>query len=365
MPTQDEELMSAIDAALGDGSETLTNTEAETSEPDASGAGTVEGDAEEEQTTGEHPDEETADEETEELTDGEKPRGKDGKFVKQGERGEETEAKPAKGAQREEKREPDPVKDPIPKDTKQETADRIRTLVRMNNELSANLATVTADFDTMIGGIKATGAGPQQYGEILNWMKLFYSNNPGEQKQAYDLVESVAERMAMKLGIERKGSDPVTGHPDLQAAVAAKQLTPEYAKQIATDRNSKKFNTELQSQADSYQQQQAQIVQQTQQAKADLTTLGTTLQATDPDYARKRALIVPVLRPLFRQLQPTQWKSAFETAYRNVVIPRGASTVARRVPQHQSIRPKGSAPNGNVQPDKGVMDVINNALGDL
>lgn len=364
MPTQDEELMSAIDAALGDGGETLTNTDAETeAEADASGNGAAE-EAAEEQTTGEHPDEETA-AETDELTGEEKPRGPDGKFLKQGEKeaAEETEEKPTQ--RREAARKPDHVKDPIPKDTKQETADRIRALVRMNNELSSQLQTVTADFDTMINGIKATGAGPQQYGEVLNWMKLFYSNNLAEQKQAYELIESVAERMAMKLGVERKGSDPLAGHADLLAAVTAKQLTPEYAKQIATDRNSKRFNTELQTQADTVAQQQAQLAADTARAKSDLTTLGTTLQATDPDYARKRALIVPVLKPLFRQLPPGQWKQAFETAYRNVVIPRGVSTARRQLPSAQSTRPKGSTPGGSVQPDKGVMDVLNQAISEV
>jgi hypothetical protein len=356
--------MSAIDAALGDGSETLTNTETETPVEESSNGTAEEAEGgDEEQTTGEHPDTETAEDETDETAD-EKPRGADGKFLKQGETAEEqTEEKPAQ--RREAARKPDPVKDPIPKDTAQPTADRIRALVRMNNELSSALATVTADFDTMIGGIKATGAGPQQYGEVLNWMKLFYSNNLAEQKQAYELVESVAERLAMKLGVERKGTDPLAAHQDLQAAVAAKQLTPEYAKQIATDRNSKKFNTELQTQADSYQQQQAQIAQDTARAKADLTTLGTTLQATDPDYARKRALIVPVLKPLFHQLPPAQWKQAFETAYRNVVIPRGVARPGKVVPQNQSTRPRGSAPNGNVQPDKGVMDVMNQAISEV
>ena len=366
MATQDEEIMSVVDGALEGtlpepGISDETEGEPEPTEPEEHGEG--EGEPEESE-------EPTESEEGEERT-----RGPDGKFLKKGEKApeetKEPEAKPPKGKVKSgpdapEQKQADPVNDPIAKDTKPETAARIRALIDINKEVTTQRDAVVKDFDTMVEGVRRTGASPQQYGEVLSWLSLFYSPNPAHQKQAYDLVESVAERLAMKLGIERKLPDPLTGHADLQQAVQQKQLTPEYALQIATQRNSQKFNAEMQQQTATVTQEQQQYQQATQQAKADLTTLGNTLAATDPDYERKRALIVPILKPMFEKLHPTQWKGAFETAYRNVVLQAAAQPRQRQqIPDKQPARARGSVPSGGAQGDKSIMDVMNQALSEV
>lgn len=375
MPTQDEELASLVDSALEG---TLPEVESGTAGDDTEGEPEPEGEvAEGEEAEGEEAEGEEAEGEEAEGEEGDEPETRErdpatGKFkkVEPSQRQART-VKPVKGETPEQRtareaaaKQPDPIKDAIPKDTHPATAARIRALVKLNQDVTAQRDAVAADFDQIINAIKGTGSSPQQYGEILNWMALFNSPNPQHNRQAYDLVESVCDRMAMKLGITRQLADPLAKHQDLVAAVANKQLTREYALQIATDRDSKQFNTELSTQATQEQQRQQQLQQATTQAKNDLTTLGNTLAATDADYDRKRAIIVPILKTTFARLHPSQWKQAFEDAYRNAVVPQRQAQ-RREVPRNQPARARGSVPNGGAQGEKSLMDVVNQALSEV
>ena len=91
----------------------------------------------------------------------------------------------------------DPINDPIPKELKAETQDRMRSLIKTAKELTAERDQVKTDFDYIIKGIEASGSTPQQYGEVLSWMQLFNSNDPAQQSKALELVESVADSNTM------------------------------------------------------------------------------------------------------------------------------------------------------------------------
>ena len=63
-----------------------------------------------------------------------------------------------------------------------------------------------------------------------------------------------------------------------------------------------------------------------QEARKALKTLEDKLITQDPDYAAKKALLVPVLQPLFEQIPPSKWLASFEEAYAGIRLP-AASTV--------------------------------------
>lgn len=54
------------------------------------------------------------------------------------------------------------------------------------------------------------------------------------------------------------------------------------------------------------------------QARADLNACEARLSATDPDFALKREILVPRLKPEFAKLHPSQWLAAFEKAYQEL-----------------------------------------------
>lgn len=237
----------------------------------------------------------------------------------------------------------DPLTDAIPKDLKPETQQRIRTLIDRTKSAEAQATEAKQNFDYMVGGLQAVGATPEQYGETLSFLALFNSNDPAQQKQALDILEDMAEKTATLLGVERKSSDPLAAHADLKLAIQNRQITPELAKEMARQRNQGSFRQELTTAANTTQQQQQQYTRAVETARSELNTLEADLKRKDRDFARKSQQIVPILKPLFMKLHPSQWKSAFEEAYAQA---RVAPLVRAKVPTNQPMR-GGKAPAGS------------------
>jgi hypothetical protein len=100
-------------------------------------------------------------------------------------------------------------------------------------------------------------------------------------------------------------------------------------------------------------------------ARNELSALEGTLRATDPQYERKKAILVEVLKPIFKDMHPSQWKAKFEEAYRG--MPNiGAAPVAAKVvkPGAQPMRPgRNNASGGKVGEPKSMLEAMNQALG--
>jgi hypothetical protein len=56
-------------------------------------------------------------------------------------------------------------------------------------------------------------------------------------------------------------------------------------------------------------------------ARNALSTLEIRLRATDPTYEAKKGLLVPILKPIFAQMPPSKWVTAFEQAYAQTTLP--------------------------------------------
>jgi hypothetical protein len=287
---------------------------------------------------------EGTDEERAAAAKAERERGEDGKFKK-------TEAK-----------KPDPVNDPIPKDLKKETSERMQSLIKTVKEITTERDQVRTEFDTIINGIKATGATPEQYGEAISWLGMFNSPDPATRVEAYKLVNEVAERMATLLGIDRTATDPVAQHADLKAAVAAGKITQEYAREIARVRNAQKFNGEIQNGQRQQQQTQQQQEAERAQSKAELNAFETEMREKDPLYELKKAQIVPILRPIFKTLPRKQWAAAFKEAYANAKVqPKGTPKPKVQQPLRGGKNPAG----GQIRQPTSMMEAINGALAGM
>ncbi len=322
-------------------------------------------------------DEHTAPEgaESAETSDGEegevegRERGPDGKFVKKEEPKpeEKPEEKPGekKPEAKPEDKKPDLLNDPIPKDLKPATQERLREVIKTAKEAVAERDQIKGDFDYMIQGVQATGATPEQYGETLSWLRLFNSESTEDRTKALELVETVADRLATLLGKERTVGDPLAKHDDLRQAVANGQITTKYAQEMARVRNRDGFQNEIRTAATAEQQQQQQAEAATNQARTELNTLEATLKATDPQYDAKRAMLVPVLQPIFKTMPPTMWKAAFEQAYRN--LPSQTPGAPRpSVPRDQPLRANKNPSGGGSKGAAGsALDAVNEALGQL
>lgn len=238
-----------------------------------------------------------------------------------------------------EAKKPDHVNDPIPKDVAPATQERIRSLVKMTKDLEARATEASSNFDSLVGGLQATGTTPEQYGEVLSFMAMFNSQDPAQQEKALELLEGVTDRLATLLGKERASSDPLKDHADLREAIAKGQVTPAYAKEIARTRNAGKFRTDLTAAHNEKTEAERAAATELQTARSDLNNLEQSLQKTDPQYAAKREILVPILKPIFAALPPSQWKGKFEETYKAIRVPNAGNGGTRPgVPPRQPMR---------------------------
>lgn len=258
----------------------------------------------------------------------------------------------------------DPVNDPIPAGLKKEAQERFKSLIDTVKTTTAERDQIKQDFDYLIKGVEATGTTPQQYGETLSWLSLFNSRDPAQQEKALELVESVAERLAMLLGKERTVGDPLSAHSDLKDAVAKGQITAQYAKEIARTRNGQQFRTELTTSASKAEQERQAAATELATARADLTALEQTLMSSDPQYAAKKAILVPALKPVFASIPPSQWKQKFTEAYRNIQVNAPAAK-PKGAPTNQPLRAGKQPAGGQTKAPGSMLEAVSGALAGM
>lgn len=241
----------------------------------------------------------------------------------------------------------DPVNDPIDKALPQPTQERIRTLVARTKEADERASTAEGNFNQFVTGLQSAGVSPEQYGETVSFLALFNSGDPKQQTQALEIMEGMADRLASFLGVERKSADPLANHPDLQAAIQKREITPQLARQQAVMRNQAAFKQEINTHArDSASQQQA-AEREKQTAVTELNDLENQLRASDPLYERKKAAIMPTLKAALADIPPGKWKAAFQRAYATAKVASAAGRqVAAKVPVNQPMR-AGKSPAGS------------------
>lgn len=260
----------------------------------------------------------------------------------------------------EERAEFDPVNDPIPENATQRTRERIETLVGRVKEAEQ----YRESYTELVGMIESTGATPEAFSNMLNYMRLVNSQNPDDRRQALKAAQAELEALAIQLGESNvPGFDPLARFDDLRNAVEAQDLTAEHAREIALARlrQQDELARHTQRQQETLAQQNArQAVEQGTQA---LNSLEARLKAADPEYQAKRDVLVPLLKDTMRAVHPSQWAATFESAYRNFKLPTVSAPAAPRPapPKNQPLRAKNPAGNS----DRGInspLDAINAAL---
>jgi hypothetical protein len=248
------------------------------------------------------------------------------------------------GGQAPAKKAADPVNDPIDKNLSQPTQERIRTLIGRTKEAETRAQTAESNFNTFVTGLQSAGVTPEQYGETVSFLALFNSNDPKQQSQALGILEDMADKLASYLGVERKASDPLANHPDLQAAIQKREITPQLARQMAVTRNQQNFRQEINTHAQNAQTEQQRFEQEKQTAINDLNQLEVQLQQQDPLYARKKAAIIDSLKATLVDIPPSKWKAAFQRAYASVKVT--APPPKPKTPVNQPMR-AGRSPAGS------------------
>jgi hypothetical protein len=272
--------------------------------------------------------------------------------------------KPATG--KEQAKAKDALNDPIPKDLKPETQARIRELIKTTKEAQTAATQAGENFNVFVNGLQAAGVTPQQYGETLSWLSLFNSGMSGNQangEKALEILQAATERLATFLGKPLNVSDPLEQHADLKQAVAQKQLTPEYAREIARTRNQSKFRGEINTNVQTEAQKQEAARQEEQSARNGLTDFENQMRAKDPQYEAKKALLVPRLKAVMRNVPFNKWVDTFKAAYAETKV--APAQRRSQVPANQPLRGNKQPSGGQTRAAGSMLDAVNGALASL
>jgi hypothetical protein len=210
----------------------------------------------------------------------------------------------------------DALNDPIPTGVAERTRERITTLVEMVKTGQRELQERNDFIDTIVD----TGATPDEVGAMIGYLRLIHSPNLEDKRAAFKVIMTEMRGLAPLIGETLPGTDPLEGHQDLLDAVGANSITRQHAEEIARSRNREKATMTADERRTQESRAAAELQQATATARAELNAIGATLAQTDPLYKAKSDLLIPALKPVFARLHPSQWKAAFEQAYRDMKV---------------------------------------------
>lgn len=203
-----------------------------------------------------------------------------------------------------------------------------------------DLQTKAETYDQMLTHIQETGATPEQYGNVLGYLRVVNHGSPQELAVARETLLKEVEFIDQKLG---RKDDPLADHADLQEAVNSGDLTKAYATEIANTRN---LQAAQQRHAQQQGEQQAQASQQRQaelqQAVTDLNALGARL-AADPLHAQKIEAAKAAFIARRDTIPPRLWAAEFLLDYNAVVVPQAPAAPARPAVSAVPLRPQGGS----------------------
>lgn len=227
---------------------------------------------------------------------------------------EEPAKKPAEGEQKPpEQKAKDPVNDPIPENLKKETRERMTSLVGLVKDRDAVIERQQVLFDALAD----TGASPEEFGQMLGYMRAVHSDKPEDLEFAYNLLNGELRALAIKLGKPTAGVDLLAEHADLQNLVEGGTVTREVANELALAR-ARTADAAARAKATTQNTDaQAQAVEAGRQA---MNALGARLQKDDPNYEAKKALTLKALGNKLSTLPPSQWVSEFVAVYATVQV---------------------------------------------
>lgn len=258
----------------------------------------------------------------------------------------------------------DHVNDPIDASVKGRTAERMKFLIDTVKE-QANLV---EQHNALFDAVRGTGATPDEFAAMIQYMKAVRSTDAATLEKAYTLIQSELRGIAIKLGKPLPEvnllRDP--DNKDLVDEIRDGKITNQRAHEIALHRETlKRQQTITKSTADT-ERATAEQTRVLTEGRAALTKLGDELQAKDGPaiYGAKYDILVPMLKPLFERLDPREWVGVFTHHYNTLTLqakPPAPTVTTTEKPR--PLRPAAPANGGGAAAaPKSALEAINFAL---
>ena len=274
---------------------------------------------------------------------------------------ETPEEKTAREAEEANARVVDHVNDPIPKETNARTAERMKYLI----DTVKSQTILGEQHEALFGKIRDTGASPDEFAQMVNYLGAVHSTDPKRLEAAYQMLQSELVGIAVKLGKPlfevNLLRDPA--NKDLVDEIQGGTLTSNRAHEIALQRETNKRNIAANKTVNDTRATAETAAAASKAGTDTMNALGAELLAKDGAeiYNAKYDVLIPMLKPLFARLDPREWKGVFLDHYNNLTVqPKVAPVIKEKQQPLRTKQPAGSG--GTAQAPKSALDAINAAL---
>jgi hypothetical protein len=266
---------------------------------------------------------------------------------------------------------PDHINDPIDPSVKGRTAERMKYLIDTIKEQTVIAEQHAAMFDVITG----TGANPEEFGQMVGYLKSVRSNDPKDLEMAYKVLQSELVGLAVRMGKPLYEVNLLrdAANKDLVDEVKAGTITSNRAHELALAREITRRGAAVRTTATA-QQTEAQAYETAKDgAIKELDAMDKELRAKDGNEAfqAKYDALMPHFKSIVQHVPPAKWKAVFKDLYDKsaakpasaVVVP-ASTTVATPKTKQMPLRPKAPAGGGAATTaPKTALDAMNEALG--
>lgn len=209
--------------------------------------------------------------------------------------------------------------------------------VKLVPELERRATEAESGLDAVRTMVTQSGLEQQEFVDMLATGKLLKSNKPEDLQAALTRIDAIRTDIAVRLGKDVPGTDPLAAHPDLLAEVEGLSLTRERALEIVKLRQQGTVVAQTQEQ-----QEEMQAFKETVGKAATQMDAALAQRANTPGHAEKVAFIQGKLKdPAYLQrfvntYRPEQWQGAILDLYDAYNPPAPAASPP---PSPQPLRP--------------------------
>lgn len=244
--------------------------------------------------------------------------------------------------------------------------ERYRQLAERAKAAEEEAAAIRKSGEELYNIMMDSGVTTQDLTDYFEYYKSIKNGNLNNAAQYWNNLERThSQYTGQRVG----NSDPLDNHPDLKEKVAELEVTEEAARELASLRDysvrmqqREQAMAEMNQQSYEAQQEQQQAAYYAQNAATELDKWSAEMQAKDPQFSQKEALLLERAQEQFPNLHPAYWPEfvAREYAYLSKAMPD-------QVPPPKSpntIRPSSGKSTMSKEPST-VADALDQALREM
>lgn len=226
--------------------------------------------------------------------------------------------------------------------------ERIREKLAELRETSAARKELEGDLTEFRTMVLEAYQDPQDFARALEFGRLVGAGDDASLRTALGMLDEQRAALALRLGVDAPGVDPLAEFPDLKQAVEDMAITREKAIELAKYKHRDKQQTQQRQAAQQQQQERQQSQQQHEQEITALTEKATayfTTRSKEVDYPAKMDAIKAYfgkpenVQNFVQSFRPDQWLGQFQFMYDNI----RTAPAPRPSAQNQPLRSRPAA----------------------